>query len=131
MILADTSAWIDYLQGKDTSAARALDQCLKVDGLLMGDLILVELLQGFREGQALNDLMDDIRLFPVVTLCGPVLAFTAANNYRLLRRKGITVRGTIDVIIATWCVMNDIPLIHADRDFEGMEKWLGLKRWEG
>ena len=131
MILADTSAWIDYLQGKDTSAAQALDQCITVDGLLMGDLILVELLQGFREGQALNDLMDDIRLFPVVTLCGPVLALTAANNYRLLRRKGITVRGTIDVIIATWCVMNDIPLIHADRDFEGMEKWLGLKRWEG
>ena len=131
MILADTSAWIDYLQGKDTPAAQALDHCVGVEGLLMGDLILVELLQGYRGGQALDDLMEDIRLFPVVSLCGPALALKAADNYRLLRRKGITVRGTIDVVIATWCVANDIPLIHADRDFEGMEKWLGLKRWVG
>lgn len=131
MILADTSAWIDFLRNKDTPAAAALDKAAGTDGLLMGDLILVELLQGYREGRALAELKDDLRLFPIVTLCGPALALKAADNYRLLRKKGITVRGTIDVIIATWCVTNEVPLIHADRDFEGMEKWLGLKRWDG
>ena len=131
MILADTSAWIDFLRGKDTPAATALDRAAGSDALLMGDLIMVELLQGYRAGRALTELKNDLRLFPVVTLCGPSLAMTAADNYRLLRSKGVTVRGTIDVIIATWCVANEVPLIHADRDFDSMEKWLGLRRWTG
>jgi hypothetical protein len=130
MILADTSAWIDYLRDTETVAASALDRALGTNRVLMGDLILVELLQGYREGPALEKLKQDLHLLPIMTLCGPTIALRAADNYRLLRRKGITVRGTIDVIIATWCVANDVPLIHADRDFEGMEKWLGLKRWE-
>jgi len=131
MILADTSAWIDFLRHNETPAATALDRAAGIDGLLMGDLILVELLQGYREGRALTELTNDLQQFPIVTLCGPVLALKAADNYRLLRRKGVTVRGTIDVIIATWCVDNEVPLIHSDRDFGGMEKWLGLKRWDG
>jgi predicted nucleic acid-binding protein len=131
MILADTSAWIDFLKGKDTPCSAALDRAIETDGLLMGDLILVELLQGYREGRALAELKEYLRLFPVVSLCGPALALKAADNYRLLRNKGFTVRGTIDVIIATWCIDNEVPLIHSDRDFEGMEKWLGLKRWQG
>ena len=131
MILADTSAWIDFLKGKNTPSSVALDQAAGTEALVMGDLILVELLQGYREGRALAELKEDLRLFPVVSLCGPVLALKAADNYRLLRNRGITVRGTIDVIIATWCIANEVPLIHADRDFEGMEKWFGLKRWNG
>ncbi len=131
MILADTSAWIDFLKGKNSPAAQALDRAASGDTLIIGDLILVELLQGYREGRDLAALREDLRNFPMVSLCGPVLAPKAADSYRLLRNRGITVRGTIDVIIATWCVENDVPLIHADRDFEGMEKWLGLRRWVG
>lgn len=130
MILADTSAWIDYLRGKDSAAARQLDLAAGNEAVLVGDLILVELLQGYREGRALAALREDLRHFPIVSLCGPAIAPKAADNYRLLRTRGITVRGAVDVIIATWCVENDVPLIHADRDFEGMEKWLGLKRWQ-
>jgi predicted nucleic acid-binding protein len=131
MILADTSAWIDFLKGKRSPAAQTLDRAAGEDALIVGDLILVELLQGYREGRELAALREDLRNFPMVSLCGPILAPKAADNYRLLRNRGITVRGTIDVIIATWCVENDVPLIHADRDFEGMEKWLGLRRWPG
>ncbi len=131
MILADTSAWIDFLRDRETSAASDLDRALGTNRVLIGDLILVELLQGYSDGRQLEDLKRDLQLIPVMTLCGPSIAFLAADNYRLLRRKGITVRGTIDVIIATWCVENDVPLIHDDRDYNGMEKWLGLKRWEG
>ncbi|MGH6855417.1 MAG: type II toxin-antitoxin system VapC family toxin [Aestuariivirga sp.] len=130
MILADTSAWIDFLGNKETPPAAALNRALGTDALVIGDLILVELLQGYRKGRALDELKGDLRPFPVVTLCGPALALQAADNYRLLRSKGVTVRGTIDVIIATWCIAHKVPLIHADRDFVGMEKWLGLKRWE-
>jgi predicted nucleic acid-binding protein len=129
MILADTSAWIDFLKGKESPAALALDLAAGQDALIVGDLVLVELLQGYREGRELAALREDLRNFPIVSLCGPLLAPKAADNYRLLRSRGVTLRGTIDVIIATWCVENDVPLIHADRDFAGMEKWLGLRRW--
>lgn len=131
MILADTSAWIDFLEGKESPAAQALDRAAGQDALIVGDLVLVELLQGYREGRELAALRDDLRNFPIVTLCGPLNAHKAAENYRFLRSHGITMRGIIDVIIATWCVENHVPLIHADRDFDGMERWLGLRRYTG
>jgi predicted nucleic acid-binding protein len=71
------------------------------------------------------------RLFDIATMGGVEIAIAAARNYRLLRSKGIAIRGTIDLIIATWCVGNNIPLLHSDRDFPVMEKWLGLKSWAG
>jgi predicted nucleic acid-binding protein len=68
-------------------------------------------------------------LFDIVTLGGVDVAIAAAQNYRFLRSKAITIRGTIDLIIATWCIKNHVPLLHSDRDFHEMEKWLGLKSW--
>ena len=128
MILADTSAWIDYLRGAATPAAEALDTVLGKDEMVMGDLILVELLQGYRQDREAREIEANLSQLSVVTLCGPELAVMAANNYRFLRAKGATVRGTIDVIIATWCIVHDVRLIAVDRDFHPMEKWLGLNR---
>jgi predicted nucleic acid-binding protein len=129
MILADTSAWIDYLRGAATPAADALDAVLGKEEVVIGDLILVELLQGYRRDQEAKEIAAGLSDLPIVTLCGPQLAPRAADNYRFLRANGVTVRGTIDVIIATWCIANDVRLIAADRDFHPMEKLLGLKRF--
>lgn len=128
MILADTSAWIDYLRGTATPAAEALNTVLGQEEMVMGDLIWVELLQGYRLEREAREIETAFSQLPVVTLCGPELATVAADNYRLLRSKGATVRGTIDVIVATWCITHNVRLIAADRDFYPMEKWLGLSR---
>jgi predicted nucleic acid-binding protein len=131
MILADTSAWIDYLGGTPTPAAEALDAVLGKEEVVVGDLILVELLQGYRQDKEAREIAAALSNLPIVTLCGPGLAVKAADNYRFLRAKGVTVRGTIDVIVATWCIANTVPLIAVDRDFHPMEKWLGLTRLAG
>ena len=131
MILADTSAWIDYLRGTPTPAAEALDAVLGKEEVVVGDLILVELLQGYRQDKEAREIAAALSNLPIVTLCGPGLAVKAADNYRFLRAKGVTVRGTIDVIVATWCIANTVPLIAVDRDFHPMEKWLGLTRLAG
>jgi predicted nucleic acid-binding protein len=128
MILADTSAWIDYLRGTTAPAAGALDAVIGKEELVMGDLILVELLQGYRQDREAKVIEASLSPLPIVTLCGPDLATVAASNYRFLRARGITVRGTIDVIIATWCIAHNARLIAVDRDFYPMEKWLGLNR---
>ena len=131
MILADTSAWIDYLGGTPTPAAETLDAVLGKEEVVVGDLILVELLQGYRQDKEAREIAAALSNLPIVTLCGPGLAVKAADNYRFLRAKGVTVRGTIDVIVATWCIANTVPLIAVDRDFHPMEKWLGLTRLAG
>lgn len=128
MILADTSVWIDYLRGTPTPAAEALDAVFGKEEVVIGDLILVELLQGYRQDKEAREIVAALATLPIVTLCGPELAVRAADNYRFLRAKGVTVRGTIDVIIATWCIANNVRLIAVDRDFHPMEKWLGLNR---
>ncbi len=128
MILADTSVWIDYLRGTATPAAEALDAVLGKEEIVIGDLILVELLQGYRQDREASEIEAILSQLPIVTLCGPDLAVRAAKNYRFLRARGITVRGAIDVIIATWCIAHSARLIAADRDFSAMEKWLGLNR---
>ena len=128
MILADTSTWIDHLRGAETEAALALDDALSYRRVIMGDLILVEILQGYRSDRIAREVEALLAPLEVMILGGKPVALKAAENYKLLREKGITVRGAIDVIIATWCIMNGVPLIHADRDFTGMEKWLGLVR---
>jgi predicted nucleic acid-binding protein len=128
MILADTSAWIDYFRGNATPAATTLDRILGKEELVIGDLILVELLQGYRQEKEAREIKAALSQLSIVTLCGPELAVKAADNYRFLRSNGVTVRGTIDVIIATWCIANNARLIAVDRDFYPMEKWLGLNR---
>lgn len=128
-VLADTTAWVDYLRGQDTPSAKALDRAIAEDVVLLGDLILAEIMRGLPDERTAKLVSAALERFNVVVIGGKSVALQAATNYRFLRSKAITVRGTIDLMIGTWCIMTGVPLLHADRDFDGMEKWLGLKRW--
>jgi predicted nucleic acid-binding protein len=129
MILVDTSVWIDYFHAPSSPSSETFDRLLGENEVILGDLILVEILQGLREGRQLRLVQASLKAFRVVPLCGENIAPLAAANYRRLRHAGVTVRGTIDVIIATWCIENNVPLLHNDRDFTVMEERLGLKSW--
>ncbi len=126
MILVDTSVWIDYFNGSATAETDLLDRLLGSERLLTGDLILTEVLQGFRSesdySQALR-LLGTLEFRPMV---GREIAILAAKNYRTLRARGVTVRKTIDVLIATFCIRRSHVLLHSDRDFDGFERHLGL-----
>lgn len=127
MIVADTSVWIDYVRGIDAPHTDLLDYELLHNRIITGDIIIVEFLQGFRNEKdikAAKQLMDSLEYYDFL---GKEVALEAAANFRRLRKSGITVRKTIDVIIATFCLENGFELLHNDRDFDPMEKYLGLK----
>jgi predicted nucleic acid-binding protein len=125
VIVADSSVWIENLRNEQSTEVTLLRQSL--DEILMGDLILVEILQGARDDAQARELRALFRDFDVVTICGEDIAVQAARNYRTLRAMGITVRRTIDAIIATFCIENGFPLLHRDRDFGHFETHLGLR----
>lgn len=127
MIVVDTSVWVDYFNGKPTPQADALETLLGTREILVGDLILTEILQGFREDRDFRQALRLLRSFTVVTMLGPDLALRSAQHYRALRKRGVTVRKTIDVIIGTYCLEHQIPLLHNDRDFIPMVQHLGLR----
>src|SRR5262245_9385942 len=129
MIVADTSVWISFFREADAQEVALLISCVSQGKVLMGDLILVEILQGMRTPAQERKVANALAGLKCVTMCGPDIAPVAAANFRALRRMGITIRGTIDVVIATWCIENGVPLLHNDRDFASMEKALGLKAW--
>lgn len=127
MIVADTSVWIDYVRGIDAAHTNLLDYELDHNRIITGDLIITEFLQGFRnekEYQAAKEIMERLEYHDFV---GKKIALQSARNFRILRRSGITVRKTIDVIIATFCIENGFELLHNDHDFDPMEKILGLQ----
>ena len=127
MILVDSSVWIDLLNDVVTEQVRRLRALLPTTPLLIGDLILCEVLQGFRIEAEAKLVERSLSRFEAVSLIDPELAVKAAANYRFLRRRGITVRKTIDVIIATYCIQRGHSLLHSDRDFAPMERLLGLQ----
>jgi len=127
MIVADTSVWIDYVNGVITPQTDILDRELELNRVVTGDLIIVEFLQGFRDNkqyQAAKHLMDSLEYHDFV---GKEKAIKAADNFRKLRKRGITVRKTIEVLIATFCIEHDLELLHNDRDYDPMEELLGLR----
>jgi predicted nucleic acid-binding protein len=127
VIVVDTSVWIDHLRGTATSSVRRLRALIPEGQILVGDLILCEVLQGLR-GETEAILVEaTLRKFTLVSLLDPDLAVVAAANYRHLRRTGITIRKTIDLIIGTFCIERGHALLHSDRDFEPMERFLGLR----
>lgn len=126
MILVDSSVWIDYFNGVICPETNLLDGFLGKESILMGDLILSEVLQGFSNDRDFQKAQQLLNLLPFREMLGREVAIRSAENYRLLRLKGITVRKTIDVMIGTFCILNQLPLLHRDRDFDPMEKWLGL-----
>jgi predicted nucleic acid-binding protein len=130
MILVDSSVWIDYFNGKKTSQTDLLDSALGATPVIMGDLILTEVLQGFQNDKEFKVAKDLLLRMPFMAMGGQVIAVQSAENYRSLRRLGVTVRKTIDVIIGTFCIYYQLPLLHDDRDFDPMVKFLGLKTIE-
>ena len=126
MILVDSSVWVDYFKGTITAQTARLDGLLGNEPLAIGDLILTEVLQGFHDGRDFNHARRVLTALTVVELGGQDIAIQAAKNFRTLRRKGVTVRKTIDMLIGTWCIENRMPLLHNDGDFRPMARYLGL-----
>ena len=127
MILVDSSVWIDYFRGKDNAQTAMLDKLLDRELLCIGDLILAEILQGFAHDRDFNQARKMLTSLIVVELGGQEIAIQAANNFRILRNLGVSVRKTIDTIIATRCIANDYELLHNDKDFEPFATHLGLR----
>ena len=126
MILVDTSVWIDYLNGKESSLTNILDKAL-IDGLVsIGDLILLEILQGIKTEREYNKTRTALALLEQYEMFGHTMVEKCAENFRFLRKKGITIRKTNDVIIATFCIENNLPLLFSDRDFIPFVDHLGL-----
>lgn len=127
MILVDSSVWVDYFNGRLTRETDYLDSLLGLEPIAVGDLILVEVLQGFRgdaDYEVAKELFSGLTAYDML---GANLAVKTADNYRVLRKKGITVRKTTDVIIATFCIEHRMPLLFSDRDFEPFVRHLALK----
>ena len=127
MILVDSSVWIDYFNGTITKQTGRLDGLLGREPLAIGDLILTEVLQGFAEEREFNQARKMLTSLTVVELGGLEIAIQAAKNFRALRRLGVTVRKTLDTVIATRCIESGYDLLHSDRDFDPFAEHLGLR----
>jgi predicted nucleic acid-binding protein len=126
MILVDSSVWIAHLRGLRTPATGKLEAAAGREPLLIGDLILLEVLQGARDESHAAQIERGLRHYALVPLLGADLAPRAASNYRKLRELGVTVRKTADIIIGTFCIEHRHALLHDDRDFGPMQEHLGL-----
>ena len=126
MTIVDSTVWIDYFRGRETAQTDWLDAHAATDPIGLTDLILCEVLQGVRDERLLPKLQRDLSAFQFFDGGGANVALAAAANYRALRRRGRTVRGTIDCLIATFCMMNGHSLLHDDRDYDAFEQELGL-----
>lgn len=127
MILVDSSVWIDYFRGVATPEAERLDSLLGSEPIITGDLILTEVLQGFGSDREFNLAKRLLTSLEIVELGGQEIAIQAAKNFRSLRALGITVRKTIDTLIATRCIESGYALLFSDRDFEPFVQHLGLR----
>ncbi len=127
MILVDSSVWVDFFRGTATPQAEMLDSLLGSTRLAVGDLIVAEVLQGVRDEREFNLVRKTLDDFTLVELVGKEIAIQAARNFRTLRGLGVTVRKTIDTIIATHCIERGMELLHSDRDFDAFSVHLGLK----
>ena len=127
MILVDTSVWIDYFNGAQNAHTDLLDSAIIEGSVAIGDLIFLEILQGIRNDQDYRKTKDTLLTLDQYEMFGKAMAIRCAENYRALRKKGITIRKTADVIIATFCIEQDIPLLFLDRDFIPFVDHLGLR----
>lgn len=126
MIVVDSSVWIDFLNGREAPHVTRLRMMLGVEEVVVGDLMLCEVLQGLKDERAARNVEALLRRFDIVEMGGDTVAVAAARNFRVLRRRGITVRTTIDLLIGAWCIENRAALLHNDSDFRPMAKHLGL-----
>ena len=127
MIVVDSSVWIDYLRNTATRQVALLDRLLGDEEVLVADLALAEVLQGTRNDNDFRRTLSRLSVGEPLVVSDTGLAVQAAQNYRLLRARGITVRKTIDTLIATRCIIEDLPLLYSDRDFDPFVEHLGLR----
>ena len=130
MIVADTSVWVNYFNGVQNRQTDILDGLLRTQPILMGDLILTEILQGFGKDQDYQLARRELIRLPFAEMVGREIALVSAGNYRKLRKQGITIRKTIDVLIATFCIQNNHTILHDDRDYDAMVEPLGLSVYQ-
>ncbi|MBL4622415.1 MAG: PIN domain nuclease [Immundisolibacteraceae bacterium] len=126
MMLVDSGVWIDYFNGVDNQQTSTLNDTLGIQPVAVGDLILAEVLQGFRadkDYKIAKSLFEELTVFD---LLGKDMAIKSADNFRALRKRGITIRKTVDIIIASFCIERGIPLLFSDRDFRPFVEHLGL-----
>ncbi len=126
MIVVDSSVWIDFLNGSNAPHVQRLRTIFGADEIVVGDLMLCEVLQGLESERAAREVEVLLRRFEIVPMAGETVAVAAARNFRFLRRRGITIRKTIDLLIGTWCIQNGRALLHNDSDFHPMGRYLGL-----
>jgi predicted nucleic acid-binding protein len=126
-ILVDSSVWIGYFNGAATPKTDHLDRLLGSETIVVADLIVAEVLQGFREDRDLERAREALLRLPVLEMGGTELALACAENYRLLRRQGVTIRSTVDCWIATFCMREGFELLHDDRDFDTFARHLPLR----
>ena len=127
MILVDSSVWIDYFRGTAAAHTEKLDRMLGHEPLAIGDLMLTEVLQGFRDERDFDQVKTLLTSLLIVELGGQEIAIQAARNFRALRKRGVTIRKTIDSVIATRCIESGFDLLHNDRDFDPFVTYLGLR----
>lgn len=127
MTVVDSSVWIDYFRGHSTPEVERLDELVGAVPLISGDLIIAEVLQGVGDEGEFKLVQMRLTSLIVVRLGGLVVAVESARNFRKLRSLGITVRKTIDNIIATYCILNGHDLLYSDRDFDPFVRHLGLR----
>jgi len=128
VILVDSSVWIDFFNGRETTETNLLDESLSTDTICIGDIILAEVLQGFRNDKDYRLAKELLLELPIFQIMTPELALLGADNYRVLRRKGITVRKSVDNWIATFCIENQLPLLFSDKDFNPFVEHLNLRK---
>ena len=128
MIVVDSSVWIDFLNGRKAPHVERLRAVFGAEEIIVGDLMLCEVLQGLDGERAARQVEALLRRFEIVAMAGEAIAVAAARNFRALRRRGVTVRKTIDLLIGTWCIENRRPLLHHDSDFRPMAEHLGTDR---
>jgi len=122
VIVVDSSVWIDFLNGRAAPHVRRLRTLFGTQEIIVGDLMVCEVLQGLDSERVAREVEALLRRFDIVPMAGAVMA---ARHFRALRRRGITIRKTIDLLIGTWCIENRRPLLHNDGDFRPMVQ-LGL-----
>ncbi len=130
MIFLDSTVLVDYFNDINNRQVEFLDSILGKELVVIGDYVLTEVLQGFKSDKEYQAAKTTLLSFPCYDIGGKVIALQSAKNYRYLRKKGITVRKTIDAMIATFCIENDFILLHNDKDFDPFEKYLNLKVYQ-
>lgn len=131
MILVDSSVWIDFFRGQRSASGAVLSQCLADSSVEVGmaDLVLFEVMRGFREGPVMRQAQALMRALPQVEIGGTAHALKAAERYRQLRTQGRTVRSPIDVLLASFCITHGHTLLHRDADFESLKSLGDLDTW--